>query len=650
MKKQRRTIFVTIILVMLLTAGAVLGGCGKKNEQQDGSGTPESESQAPEGKDDTQGNNAEISENAMQSFLDKLEGGDYVMDVTGVQKVTVYSEDLVFFDYADNDAYGDLAVMSVNNEVFQGFVEDGQIGNVSFLREGTAMEAAEKRLPNYWMSEEASEGNIYNLFYNDPDEPLKFVSYDPNVQDQLRTLVGYGNVAIKYMHEVYLTFDSEDPSEAHVTCVVDDDEVARYYFDDIDITITFGGAEADPAATAWMADPAYPDARTEWTEGDIFIFNSVFLPGYGEKAIPYIPSASYALQIDEERFLSEDAVFIRDPHATEEDVQAYADILKENGFEEVDEDGETFYRQLLREETKCYSSIHLEYNNGLDIEARKYYEFPEYEGIDSINESIVSNDYPALPETDDLTGFKATETKYEATEGWLYFYDYNTVLYVYADFEDQDAAMAYLDSYGEDIVNAGFTPVFIDDDENEGIDHYVSEDEARTFRYHFEDDDTVILLFKAEKLLTEPETQTILKNAGFPEIDADAFVSARDQTRFHKVMYGRNYDSATTVTMRFETQEEAEEFLDEYTGELEEEDFLRVPPSDMGSTKNNAYTNEETGLGVAFDFVPAEDGGETYIYLEFKSGIDFETEGDDEEGGNKPILGTKHLEEIKNAR
>ena len=45
----------------------------------------------------------------------------------------------------------------------------------------------------------------------------------------------------------------------------------------------------------------------------------------------------------------------------------------------------------------------------------------------------------------------------------------------------------------------------------------------------------------------------------------------------------------------------------------------------------------------------AKDGGESYIYFEFKSGIDFETEGGDEGEGNHPILGSKHMDEFEEA-
>jgi len=640
MKKGKHAFF--IILMALMIALALLSGCGSE--------TPASEDTTPdsqEGSDQTDPpeNNAEISEKAMQNFLDKLQEGNYVMNADGFLRTTVCSKDLVCF-YYDDEAYSDYAVMSVDNEVFQGIFEDNGVRDVLFVKEGSAMEAAEKQLPNCWMSDEFSGGNIYNLFYNDTDDPLKFVSYDANVQNQLRAIAGYGEIAMNYMHEVYLILDKEDPEVVHLQAEVDDDEVARYYFDDIDVTVTFGDAQTDARADSWMKAPTYPAARTEWTESDIFIFNSVFLPGYGEQAIPYIPFASYALSVDEERFISDDTVYIRDPHATQEDIEAYKALLAQNGFEEAEEDGATWYRRMLRDETKCYSSISVEYNDGLDMIAGKYYDFPKYEGFDQINGQLAAHGYPELPETEALTDLTATDVKSEQTESWLYFFNYDVALYVYAGYEDYDEAMSYLNGYAAGLADAGYSPVYVDGEEGE-VDHYRSEDGSMTFRYHFEDDETVILLYKAEKLLTASEVQTILADEGFPELNADAEYTGRDHTKFEQVMYGKTYKSSVSVSMSFETSEKAEEFLDRYVAALEDNDFMRVPASDLGSNKNNGYTVEEAGLGVAFDYIPGEDGGESFVNFDFKSGIDF-SDGNDPEG-NKPILGSQHLEEIEAA-
>lgn len=639
MKGRSKNISVSIALILIMLCFAVLGGCSKAEPSAPDSGGQEQESGT------TPDETAEISERAMQNFLDKIQTGSYVMNAPGFLKTSVCSGDLVVFDYEEDDLYSDFAVMSVNGEVFQGTLADGGIENAAYVNEGSAVEISKNRLPSCWLDEEISGGNIYNVFYNDTENPLVFVSYDDGVKNQVRSLVGYGQVAANYMHEIYLTLDAEDPAEAHLQAEVDDDEVARYYFDDIDITITFGGAQPDARAEAWMKEPVYPEGRTGWTEGDIFIFNSIFLPGYGEQAVPFMPFASYALRVDDVNFLSDDAVYIRDPHAEDKDLEDYIGILKQNGFEEHTENGEVTYRRLLREETRCYSSISLEYDRGLNFTAKKAYDFPKYEGLGEINGLLGDLGFAQLPETEALTGFTAEDRKWEQTESWLFFYDYKAVPYVTCRYSSEEEAMQYLDAYVEAMKAQGFKP----HDEGAGeedVDYYQSPDESSNFRWHFEEDgETLVLLYKAEKRLEGSEAEAILSKAGFPEIDYSAYLNGRDTVKFQKTMYGRDYDASVILTWRFDTPDEGEAFLDSFVAAFEAEDFMRVPPGEMGSSRTNCYINEEKGLGTAFDFFPGEDGADTYVYFDFRAGIDFNDERAADESGNKPILGWKYSED-----
>ncbi|MCR4672856.1 MAG: hypothetical protein K5637_06440 [Lachnospiraceae bacterium] len=626
-------------LAAFAASAVLISGCSQSSSSSQAQPETESESAATETAAETEmsaAEKAEISERAINNFLSKLEEGNYVMSVDGYMKTVVSSGDLVYFDYEDDETYSDFAVMSVNGEVFQGLLEGDAVSDVSYLTEGRALDAAESRLPNYWMAEEVSQGNIFNLFYNDMENPLKFISNDENVKNQVRTFAGYGELSLNYMHEVYLILDQEDPTVAHIQAEFDDDEVARYYFDDLDAVITFGDAGTDERAVSWMQAPEYPEALTEWGDEDLFVFDSVFLPGYGEDAIPFPSFASYALSVDYENFVYDDKVYIRDAHATEEDLQAYAEVLKQNGYEEAVIDDSTVYLKLIRPETDCYAMIELENNSGMDLTASKHYDYPTYTGADEINTFISSKGYPELPAGEALTDLDAVDTKNENSESWLYFYDYETVLYVYANYSDYDKAVEYLDSYAEELTSQGF-------EYNEADDYYYqSGNEGVTFRYHLQDDETVILLYKAEKLLSEAEAEAQISGVGFPEMDLSAYTGGRDHRKFLKTMYGKNYASAITVSLTFDTSEEADAFLDEYAERLDEDDFMRVPASAMSSNKNNCYTNEEKGLGVAFDFLPANDGGETYINFEFRSGIDFSEDTDEDEEGTTPILGSQN--------
>lgn len=86
-----------------------------------------------------------------------------------------------------------------------------------------------------------------------------------------------------------------------------------------------------------MKSPVYPEAKTAWSDDDIFIFNSVFLQGYGEDVIPFPSFASYAMTNAGEHFVENDEVTIRDSHASEQNIADYIETLKAAGFAEVKE-------------------------------------------------------------------------------------------------------------------------------------------------------------------------------------------------------------------------------------------------------------------------------------------------------------------------
>ena len=564
---------------------------------------------------------ADISERAMDNFLVKVYEGDYTIEDGSFLKTTVHSKDLVCFDYTD-DMYNDLVYMSIGNETFRAVRTGDGLGEVSYVKEGQAINAVSKRLINCWMDDDVSEGNIYNLFYNMMDDPLKFVSYEDIVKRSLLSFAGYGETVLPSMEEVYLVLDAEDPSVAHLQCVVKDDPVARIYIDDIDVIVTFGGTEGDPYAAEWMEAPAYPEARTGWTDSDIFIFNSVFLPGYGEDAVPFPEFASYALVNDEENFVMNDAAFLRDPHASEEDMAAYARALVEAGFTEVRETGEdgnetVRYLRMLREEALCYASITLEYDDGVNITAKKYYDLLVCEDAGEINETLAEFGYPELPESSAVKALKATDRKYEQTESWLYFFDYDLLLYVDVDCDDYDAAASWLKDYADALGEAGFRASTDSDEEEGDAVIYASENGFRSFRYHFEPDGALTLLFKSERYISAQEASEMIVAAGFPEIELRDFISCRDLKTFEKLMYGLDLRAFIAVSQPFDTVDEAGAFFDAYEAALNEAGFDRENPSVAGTTKQIAFVNADGTMTVGIDFF--EQGEGAAIYFDFRA-------------------------------
>ena len=553
------------------------------------------------------------SETAMNNFLNKLEEGNYVMKVKDYLTTTVYSRNQVNFEY-DEDMYNDFTAVSLNDEVFQIFLDEQPL-EAKFLGEGQAIETAAKRLPNGWL--DLADGNIWNLFYNIQEEPLKFVSYDDVLKQSILSMVGYSDTTLRLMHEVYLTLDKEDPTTVHIQAEMDEDMVARLFPEDIDIEITFGNAQSNATADVWMADPVYPVAKSYWDDTDEFILNSVFLPEYGLEAVPFPDFASYAMMIDQENFVMDDEAYIRDSHATQQDMKDYAAKLIQNGFTEVKEtvDGvaKTVYRKMLREDYTCYSSIELEYTDGVDLTARKYYDFPIYDDLDSINEVIEAAGYLALPASENFTSCKGTDRANERTDSWLYFFTYDLGLYVDIDFNDKEETLQYIKDYEETLVNAGFTAVKDEEEDDADAIRYDSENGFYSFRYNFLDEDTVSFLFKSEKYITPQEAEKMVRDAGFPTIRLDEPITCRDLRAFDKVRNGRNRKANFTLSQHFESAEKAEEFLTAYEAALNVAGFDRENPEVVGSLKQIVIYNPEKEMYVGIDFFPEEAG----IYMDF---------------------------------
>ncbi len=594
---------------------------------------------------------ADISEAAMENFLDKAEAGNYIINCEGHKKATVYSEDLVFFNLDvrfDGISYDGFALMTVNeDETFLGLLDEDAMADLTFVQEGTALDFAcygtvlgdmHLSLPNSWIRRSAY--SIWDLFYNDVEDPLTFVSHADEVKALVQLFADIGEAGMPRMQDVYLELDSEDPTEAHLRTSFTDGYPT---LDDVDIVITFGNAEADPRAEAWINDPdrEYPPARDGWGD-EVMDLNAVFLPGYGETAVPFPDFATYAFTLDAGAVLTNDEIRIRDSRATEEGMQEYIGKLLDHGFSAVtDDNGETCYRLLLRDERKCSSSIYLDYAGGVTMTARKYYEFPAYNGLDEINAQITEKDFPQLPADECFTDYSAIDTAYEAVESWLCFFNYDLVLFTNFRYEDRDAAEAYVNAYVESLEGFAPAPEGEDQDEydeteaylgaeseelkrftalkDEDVYYYCAGPEGkRSFKYLFsEDGETVSMLFKSESYVTTEETRELLAGAGFPEISLDHYSSCRDTVEFQKYMYGRELPLDLALSLSFETAADADAFLDPYICFIREEgSFDITDPETADMDKNIVYTKESGSdlliIGCNYD------EGQTLINLEFR--------------------------------
>ena len=612
MNKKRLAGLLAAFLVLAMTV-ALLAGCGK--DAADGETTEAAQSGPLGNTSEGEKSAAEISEAAMDSFIDKIGSGNYVVECeANVFEATVASDDLVYYTFPINyggDKFDGYALMTVNErETLLGLLGENGMERLEFAGEGAAFELAKNLehepftsiLPNSWIDE--AGGNVWDLFYNDPEDPLKFTTNSDGIKTFIKLYAGIGDMVMPRMQEVYLELDAEDPTEAHVRTSFSEGYPA---IADVDIVITFGIAEADERAVAWMNDEdrVMPEAKTEWGADEVNL-NAVFLPGYGLTAVPFPDFATYALNIDLSRILAEDLIAARDCRATEDDMKAYAAKLVENGFEETeDEYGDVCYRLLLREKTKCYSSIYLDYDDGVNILAEKYYEFPKYEGRDEVNEVLASHGYPELPEKDGISVVSAVDGANAELEGWLYLFDFDLVLHAQLSYDDRAAAEEYMNGYVGSL--EGFEPKGGETTEYDEVEVYLGEDvditdvyklrgaaeddvyyklktddEIRSFIYHFnEDGKTVTLAFKTEKYVSADEVQRMITEAGFSEADLSAYDSCRDLKRFKKVMYGLDFDLDLALTLVFETPEDATAYLDVIADKMLDDGFGKADPGSV---------------------------------------------------------------------
>lgn len=654
MTRSTNRITRTLVFILLIAiTSSLLFGCGGKKTADTGvdTDTPATELATP----DLGTPAADLSERAMENFLDKVGEGNYVINCeANLFSASVVSEDLVCYTRDINFesvAYDGCAVMTVNgSETFFALLGEDGLTMLTFIEEGKAIDIAstteslgmiESALPNHWIK--AAYGNIWELFYNDVEEPLTFVSSSDEIKSFVKLYAGIGETGMSRMKDVFLTLDAEDPTEAHIKTSFTE---GYPKLNDVDIVITFGGAEADPRAEAWMndADREYPGAKTEWG-ANVIDLNAVFLPEYGEVAVPFPDFATYAFRLDVAAILDYDEIRIRDCRATEEGMNEYIEKLLGLGFKAVEADGETYYRLMLRDEYKCSSSIRLEYDNGVNLVARKYYEFPTYEGLDEINGQIETSGYPVLPENEHLSGFSALDYAYELTESWLYFFNYDPVLYVDFTFDDREEAEDFMDAYVETLEKEGFVEdtsgdrdeydedydevkAYLGDssDAPSGLELISDEDvyyrlrtstEMKSFKYRFNGGDSVTLLFKVEKFVPAEEVRSMTVDAGFPEIDLEGYESCRNFVKFQKTMYGREYPLDLSLSLGFETAADAEDLLDEYIGVLRDDNSFDIAnPNTLSMNAPIVYAKEADGKLLAFgvDYVD----GSTTVNVEFR--------------------------------
>ena len=599
MKKNLRK----LLAVLLCLAAILTVSCGKQEEEPD----------------PTEGmTNAEISELAMNNFVKKLQAGNYTCGSEETILTTAVSPEQVYFSYPHVGYPTVYAYMTLKGETFATMIENNTRYEIEFISNANAIDAVGNVLPNSWYA--LTHGNMFEYFYNDPEDPLSFTSNDENVKYTVGALGGYGQQALELMQEVTMTLDAVDPTTAHFTAVVE--EQGMYHYDDLDLTLTFGTGKDEPHIAEWFKSPEYPAVRTEWTRDDLGLMNAVFMRGYGNQAVPFPKFASYALIFDEDAYGSFGGIRITDHNATEQDVEDYRKTLLQNGFTEAQEkqdDGSTatVYRKLLREEYNAYAELYPAYNDGFELIGVPYYVDRQYDGMEAMSGAVENAGFVPFEATDLFEGWSAVDEAMSRSEGLGYFYDYQLYMPFILTFSDAEAAQAYWTAYENKLVAAGFHETFSPEENKR---EFRNADESKIFKCTM-GEDAVRLDFKSEKLMSVDEMNSMLVKYGIPGVEFDGEIGGRDQRRY-RYEISEFTGLFFTGTKYFANSREAEAFLDTYTASLEDSGYDRTDPEKLGSRRQFLYYNEEERKYVGFDYYPGDEGAS--VLFEFFAASDDE--------------------------
>ncbi|MBO4218470.1 MAG: hypothetical protein J5887_03070 [Erysipelotrichaceae bacterium] len=547
---------------------------------------------------------AEISELAMSNFIKKLQAGNYVIGDPATLVTNAVSPEQVYFVYPHEGYPTVYAYMTLKGETFATTIEGNEMGDIEFISMDTAIDSVEGLVPNNWIS--ITGGNLFELFYNSVEKPLEFTSNDENVKYTLCCLGGYGQIALEQMEEVHMTFDSHDPATVHFTAAIPD--FGTYYFDDLDLTLKFGEAEAEPHIKEWLKAPAYPTVRTAWSRDDASEMDLVFMRGYGKDTVPFPEFASYALIFDPKAYDQFLGIRLTDAHATQQNVEEYKSLLVKSGYtgvQETQDDGSviTVYRKLLREKYRAYAELYPHYDNGFVMEGMMYYDEPAYEGIAAISDVLQQHGFAELDQTDLFEGWNATDQSASRNEGFAYFFDYDLYMPFILSFSDRQAAEAYWNNYGNKLLKLGFAEAFV---AGENVREFKLSDGSKIFRSTFSDD-SVIIEAKSERKLSAEEVNKLVAKYGIPTAELSGNVGGRDQAGYRYEITGFT-GLFVTATQEFESSAKAEEFLDAYAARLQQAGYEMTDPQKVASVRVFLFLNAEQAKYVGFDYYPGDNG------------------------------------------
>ena len=552
------------------------------------------------------------SEVAINNFLDKLNEYKYIITGEDFITINVYSNKLIYIHYED---YLDEIYMTVNeDETFKAYLDDEELQEIKFQNEGVAADVLYNTLPNSLV--DLVGGNVWDLITNDPSEPLKFTfMQNSDVVSRIAgKYLGFGGTAIGTVRGMTLELDAENPNSAriYVKCLDSsqlspEEEIKTIY-------IEFNIEKTDPLPTdSWVENEnrEYPAPRTEWSSDDETYFTIVFDQGYElDDIMPFPQFATYAFVTDVESIMSTGVLFMRDKLATKKDMEDYIDsLVNDYGFVEAIEklpDGteRTAYHKQLKDFGDgyySYSSIYLEYDNGISIINRKYYNHKEYDNLTDTNEIISNKRFAELPQEANIVSVNALDYTYEYVESWANLFTYDLVLEVELQFDSNADIEEYVNSYINTLVESGYSH-----NTETKICKLENETNQNSLLYGIDYANNVVFMqFKSEVYVALADFNTAIKEAGFSETNlANISAKAKDITPMYTILYNLKHKNVFLLDLTFEGEMTADAFLDNYVGELiSQYGFEKASPMNVKvPRKDYAFYNPDKKLIMAFTY------------------------------------------------
>lgn len=549
----------------LLIAASILGvftlaSCSWEKETKDKGTTTKVTTKSNTSSKKTTEKKADFDDEvAMENFVEKIKDANYVIKGEDFE-TNVYSKNQVTLRY-NREGYADYAIMSVNEEVFQAKITDNNLSNITFVDYNEAHTACSNKLYTINYIVNMSFGNMFDIFTNVTDEDGKYVTNSVYVREFIMTAGGYSPQIESAMQEIYLTFDSEEVNEAHLTTKFYN---AVSHIDiDVDFTITFGNAKSFAPVDTWLKNPVYPEAQTDWSLNQLGALEFVFCLYPDEDVTKYVPfyeGASYAVYFDYEVIKVSDSAYIYDKHVSESNVDLYKEkLVNDYGFTLItDEDDEEYYQKTLRSESNSFIRIYIKDDEGIEIIPEIYFETYKTSDIDEINNALNSNGFVVLDKT--FTEVYAEDVLWREMESYLHISEYDLVYMVDLGFETLEEADQYLNSYLEDLVTSGFS-------EKQGEFGVYYEDSYSEKKVWYNIDDNLVQFkFKADKVYSFDDINTILSDNDFKNISTKDVIhmSSKDMKDFEYIKNSQDFDVYREVMLYFEDTDTLDAYLDAY--------------------------------------------------------------------------------------